>query len=237
MKNLLLPKTFMGFIVLLFSSFVSAQDFVGYAYDIESNKLVYTEHHQYLSQTSHKVIYKEVDGKIFAEKDIDYQQGFTSPSIEQLNSRNGEHIKIVKKDNKLRVEYKEDAKQAVDLEELNVTPSLVVDAGFDHFINQQWNTLIQGKELVVDYLVPSSLATYQLSIQQYDCDNEQQYCFTISASNFFISMFTSQLRLSYDKSTRKLISFQGRSNICDENGDYQDVLITYDYSMSKEASL
>lgn len=237
MKTLLVPKMFMGFIVLLFPSVVSAQNFVGYAYDIETKKLAYTEHHQYMSETSHKVIYKEVDGKKFAEKTIDYQGGFTSPSIEQTNNRNGEHIKIVKKDNKLWVEYKENAKQAVDLEELNVTPSLVVDAGFDHFINQQWNTLVQGKELVVDYLVPSSLAAYQLSIQQYDCDNEQQYCFTISASNFFISMFADQLRLSYDRSTRKLISFQGRSNICDENGDYQDVLITYDYSMSKEASL
>jgi len=237
MKNLLLVKYFSVVYVMLFSILVNAEQFVGYAYDIESKELVYTEHHQYKNEAIHHVIYKEINGETFAKKVIDYQQGFTSPAIEQTNTRNGEHIRVVKKDNELLVEYKENTNEQVESKTLELKPSLVIDAGFDHFINQHWDTLISGSPLVVDYLVPSSLAAYQLSIQQYDCDNSEYYCFAISASNFFISLFTDQLELSYDKASRKLMSFQGRSNICDENGKYQDVFISYDYVSAKEASL
>lgn len=219
-------------LLLLFSTNSLAQTFVGYAYDIESKELLYSEHHQYQDDITHHVIYKEVDGSTFAEKKINYAQGFTSPSIDQKNTRNGEHIKIINNNNTLLIEYKEDRKEDLESEIMDLTSSLVVDAGFDHFISKNWDELIAGKALTVDYLVPSLLDSYRLSIEQYDCENSDNYCFSISASNFFISMFSDQLRLSYDKTSRKLSSFQGRSNICDEAGEYQDVLITYDYSLS-----
>lgn len=237
MKNQLFIKSLSALYLLLCSMLANADQFVGYAYDIKSKELVYIEHHEYKDSTTHHVTYKEVDGQTFAEKKIDYQRSFTSPSFVQTNSRNGEQIKIVKQDESLLVEYKENMNEKTELDALEITPTLVIDAGFDHYISQNWDALITGKALVVDYLVPSSLAAYQLSIEQYDCDNQERYCFTISASNFFISMFADELSLSYDKVSRKLMSFQGRSNICDENGDYQDVLISYDYVSVKEASL
>ena len=238
MNNLMLYKKLCLALILTlsYSTLCRAQTFVGYAHDLESKELLYTEHHQYQDDITHTVIYKEIDGRTFAEKSISYAQGFISPSIEQKNSRNGEIIKIVKRENVLFIEYKENDKEDLESEELNLTSSLVVDAGFDHFISQNWIDLTEGRSLTVDYLVPSLLDSYQLTIEKYECENDENYCFSISASNFFISMFSDQLRLSYDKISRKLTSFQGRSNICDEEGEYQDVLISYDYSHSQTQS-
>lgn len=45
--------------------------FIGYAYDIETEKLLYTEHHQYLDAITHQVTHKEPAGEIFANKAVD----------------------------------------------------------------------------------------------------------------------------------------------------------------------
>ncbi len=113
--------------------------------------------------------------------------------------------------------------------------------------------MIGGQEITIDYLIPSLLDYYELTIKEEACQvnpqNEaealikDQYCFSISASSFFIGLFSSQLQLTYikqnnnkdseiknnDKEKIRLINFQGRSNISDSKGNYQDVNIIYQY--------
>lgn len=237
MKIIFECKVLFGILMIAVSNRGHSEDFIGYAYDLKTKELLYTEHHQYQSEIKHHVIYKEVTGEVFAEKTIDYRQGFISPNIEQENFRNGEYIKISNKNKDVLIEYKENSEEEKETNVIGSSSSLVVDAGFDHFISQNWESLLAGKEMTVEYIIPSLLEPYRLSIRQYQCDEQSNYCFSISASNFFISLFSDQLRLSYDKSSRKLASFQGKSNICDESGHYQNVKISYQYAMPMEASL
>lgn len=214
-------------------------DFTGYAYDLKTKILLYTEHHKYLDEMTHEVQYKEVNGDLFAIKLVDYQYSFYSPNIVQSNSRNGELIDIRRINNgskEISISYQENEREEAKRGLIDFTPSLIIDAGFDQYITKNWDILINndgsGKELTIDYLIPSALDHYKLSIKKEDCKINDHYCFSISASNFFINLFSNDLKLTYrklDGNSPKLISFQGRSNICDSEGNYQDVTIMYKY--------
>jgi hypothetical protein len=260
-------------LLTLLASFVSADqktnnseikqsNFTGYAYNLETNKLVYTEHHTYINPLLHEVRYKETNGEIFATKNINYKYSYFAPDFIQKNSRNGEAIDIKRKnqgDGKNGIEYwiqyQENSKENLKKETISYNPRLIIDAGFDHFIPQNWQMLEDGKELTIDYLIPSRLDYYELTIKKEACkaknsskpqdqpftEFESEHCFSISASSFFIGLFSSQLELTYGKkkdsegnnrNNIKLMNFQGRSNISDSDGNYQDVNIVYQYTES-----
>jgi hypothetical protein len=260
-------------LLTLLAAFVSADqktnntsikqpNFVGYAYDLETNKLVYTEHHTYISPLLHEVHYKENNGEIFATKKIDYTHSFFAPNFIQQNSRNGEKIDIKRKSQRdgensieYRIQYQENSEESLNKGTISYDPRLIIDAGFDHFIPQNWQALNDGKELTIDYLIPSRQDYYELTIKKEACKAkssfkpqnqrassfESEHCFSISASSFFIGLFSSQLELTYGKKKDsegnnrdniKLMSFQGRSNISDSEGNYQDVNIVYQYKES-----
>ena len=245
-------------LLLIFATLASAEQkaattelktpkFIGHAYDIETQELLYTEHHNYLNTLLHEVEYKEVNGEIFATKSINYKHSYFAPDFTQHNKRNGEKINIKRKsegndETKIayQIQYQESSKQTLKKETINYSSRLIIDAGFDHFITHNWQALSAGKEMTIDYLIPSLQDYYELTIKQETCKSKSQgqYCFSISASSFFIGLFSSQLELSYNKIKDsednetvhiQLMGFQGRSNISDSKGNYQDVNIIYQY--------
>lgn len=214
-----------------------AYDFVGYAYSLSSDKLVYTEHHRYKDNNEHVVVYREAsdDAEVFATKILSYQDNAFAPSFQQRNLNNGEFIHVQRNNDALVIEYKENesstsATQSFNAQALAQQKNLVIDAGFDKFINHHWHDLVAGKPITINYLIPARLDYYALTINQYKCQDEEHYCFEISASNFLINLFSSELKLKYNKQTRRLASFTGRSNISNGDGDYQDVNIVYQYA-------
>ena len=224
--------------------------FIGYAYDIDSQKLVYSEHHQYVTPTLHKVEYREPSGEVFATKTIDYSHSFFAPNFTQHNLRNGEKITIYRKNPmsekiKYHLKYQENTKNEPENEIIKYRPRLIIDAGFDHFITKNWDALLSKKSRTIDYLIPSAFDHYELTVKENTCtnttsnpnvpstSNESIHCFSISASSFFIGLFSSQLGLTYAKNNTseiiRLIEFRGRSNISDQDGNYQNVKINYTY--------
>lgn len=210
--------------------------FYGIAYDLDSEKVLYSEHHHYVSPTLHKVIYKEADDVVFATKTVDYSKGLFDPEITFNNTRIGEFIRTEKSNNSILLTYQENTKSSAEKHSIKATPSLIIDAGFDHYITHYWNTLTKGKELTIDYLIPSMGDYYELTVKKIDCENQDNYCFSISASSFFIRIFANELELTYAKYEQsnkpndyRLASFKGRTNIADNEGNYLDAIIRYNY--------
>lgn len=227
-----------------FSSDEGTRSFIGYAYDIETNELVYTEHHSYADKNIHEVLYKEVTGEVFATKTVNYEHSMYAPDFIQENLRNGERIESKKDGNQVLIRYQEDRSSSVDSNTINYSPRLIIDAGFDKYILKNWKALVSGNEMTIDYVIPSSLDHYEISIKKEDCTGDNLHCFSISSSSFFISLLSSKLILTYKyipiensylsndeilNNTIQLVSFKGRSNICDSEGNYHDVNIRYEY--------
>ena len=51
----------------------------------------------------------------------------------------------------------------------------------------------------------------------------------LKLANWFLGVFAPELQLTYDKKNKKLLQYQGVSNIKDDSGSNQDVTIRYQY--------
>lgn len=237
-----------AFTLIANNTLAADYSFIGKAYDLDSNELLYTEYHTYISPILHKVEYKEANGNVFATKIINYEKSFFSPDFSLENTRNGEFIRTKKENENITLEYKENSKSSTLKSLIKDKSTLVIDAGFDHFIMSNWQELITGKSIEVNYLIPSKGDYYRLNLNKISCDdsNSDDYCFSISASSFFIRIFSSELKLTYSpienigknitdiKDTKqaqkyRLTSFKGRTNISDSKGNYQDAHIRYQF--------
>ena len=235
-----------GLVLLSKDSLSNEASFIGNAYDFSSNELLYTEHHYYVSEVIHKVEYREPNGEVFATKTINYEKSFFSPDFILENKRNGEFISVKKNNQQVILEYKENRQSSIERSKINDSSSLVIDAGFDHFITSNWDALISGNSLSVNYLIPSKGDYYELMLKQVNCDSgndnsensEKSFCFSISSSSFFIRIFSNELLLTYSKvntesntttNNYRLTRFKGRTNISDVKGNYQDAYIRYQF--------
>jgi len=224
-----LLKIILSWLTLL-SIPAQGSDFIGHAYQTDSKKLAYSEEHTIKNGVFHQVVYKEANGQVFAKKNIDYSNSFIAPDILQDNSRNGELIKTELRENKYRVSYRENFDQTIQRSDIRSSENFVIDAGFDHYIRLNWDVLISDKETVIQYLIPSHLKSIDLRITQAACKDEaddSRICFIVAADNWLYRMLSSSLFLSYDKQHKRLMTFSGRSNISDKNGNYQDITIHY----------
>ncbi len=213
-------------------------EFIGTAYSKDGQRILYLEEHRYLTPYNHRVEYKEADGRVFAEKRINYQNSYIAPEVRQLNRRNGELIETKKLGEMIQVLYREnDVKKPLE-NRVDMSDSLVIDAGFDHYIRLNWEVLVSGEKKIIRYLLPSLQKTIDLSIQTMECEPflltnlvlDTLICWRIAAENWMIRILIDPLFLVYERSSQRIMKFVGRSNICDEYGDYEDVIIRYQYN-------
>ncbi len=213
---------------------------IGEAYDIKTGDLLYTETHQKPSKYVHLVTYREVTGDVFAEKSLNYANSFLMPSFEQKNQRNGEVISVVVSDKgDLNVTYKAAENRQPKTKNIEVKDRLILDAGFDHFVRLNWQSLTSGNTMKVDFLEPTRQMTVTFRIKKTDCkENEvEAVCLLLSPNSWLLSAILDPIYLVYHAQSQKLQRYLGRGNISEKNGDYLSVDIRYRYeSATKEGA-
>lgn len=205
---------------------------VGEARAIDDGKLLYTELHTFDDASQHRVEYFDPDCNKFTVKELSFGRSDIAPAFEQFNTLTGELIKLENSPSgKLILSYKKNADASIEESGFDVTENLVVDAGFDNFIKNNWSSL-QAKEIVkFIYLMPTRGKTIELELASTGC-NESRMCMEIRPENSWLRMFASPIYLEYDASARQLKKFTGKGNITDKNGNYLSVEISYQYSGS-----
>lgn len=133
-------------------------DIVGEARDKTRDELLYHELHYFSEQgKGHQVIYRAPGGGILAEKSLDYAVSKVQPELEQQNFACGEAIGVSHAEDSLEVSYRSHHQEPVNTEMLERQNELVIDAGFDHLLRQNWGQIAAGDSLVFDYLVRRAL--------------------------------------------------------------------------------
>lgn len=205
---------------------------VGKAYRLDSDQLVYIERHRYFDATRHQVMYESPEGEVFARKELDYSVSEQAPTFTQTNSLIGERIEVSDADGKIKLRYRPTDNGEVFQKRFERNDRLLVDAGFDKYVKNNWSTLTSGEPLEIDYLVPSETTTVSFDVSQVDCLEGTQadaVCFSIAPQSWWVSLAVDPLTVAYDPNTRNLVRFTGRGNIANAEGDYQSVDIRYQY--------
>ena len=214
-----------------------AQTRVGYAYDKNGENLLYTEHHHEVRGeglvSKSRVLYKKINGEVFAEKDLDFSIDFFLPEFSLLNSKTGHNEVTRYVDDNYQVSFVKNSEARRKEKPLNYSSGAISDAGFDNFITSHWGEIASGQEYTRDFLIPGLLRFFKFRIYQDSIIEEDGIKFRvlhIEPANFFLRKLAGTSKLYYAYDWPELKKFQGISNMRDENGDNYQVVIKYENS-------
>ncbi|OGT69919.1 MAG: hypothetical protein A3H44_14605 [Gammaproteobacteria bacterium RIFCSPLOWO2_02_FULL_57_10] len=211
----------------------------GTARSATDNSVLYREFH-YLAPTqeplSGRVEYMTDDDRLIAHKDMDYSRSLTAPAVEQLDIRTQTRFFTRYAETTLQAGFQRGGSA---LETRTYTPAddLVIDAGFDPYVRSHWTRLLSGRSVTALFHVPSRLESLRISIvpvERQECAQAsgEILCLLIRPAGLLrvVGWFLEPLYLAYDLETRRLQMFKGTSNLADDDGRPQSVVILYEYA-------
>jgi hypothetical protein len=219
---------------------------IGTAYDLMGEKVLYKELHSITQGPGRHVRYVSPDGETLAKKDVDYSRSATGPNFRQENywaneisqaQWDGNHLilgfGLVEPTNTTTTGGIED--NTIKQKTLSVD-QVVIDAGFDNFIREHWQTLLAGQLVRYEFAFASNLTTLRMRIQLDSCndkikdiDYSQTVCFKTEPDNLVFRLLSPPIELTYQRDTQRLQRYRGRGNITNNQGKTLDVDIRYEY--------
>lgn len=214
-------------------------EFQGNAYDPETRQLIYIEKHRvllnqegrYLSST---VKYQTPNGALFAEKQVDYSGSSIAPSFTFIDFRMDSRVSVVRGDQSIYLNSENGARETTRKVAVDVSKPVVVDAGFDRLIYENWQRLLESKDLSFAFLAITRAQLVNLDVIE-KARTKDTVVYRITPSNFFFRLLVDPIELTYDLKNKQLLRFEGLTNIAkSENGKVKDdnyvAVINYRYA-------
>ncbi|TGL86835.1 hypothetical protein EHQ68_16230 [Leptospira congkakensis] len=210
--------------------------YFGKAYDLSTGKYIYSDNHkEYYNNGKHiysDIQYKDAEGKVFGTKHIEFDKNAEVPSFKTEDFRDGYIEGADVKGKSVRLFSKR--KKEDPLSERTYIPKTpaVMDGGFDYFVRNNWEPLTKGERLSFHFLTPIQLDDYKFAaekIRDGEWKGRPALYLRLEIDNFILKQVVKPFLLVYDVRTRRILQFEGLSNINDENGKSLKVKIVYDY--------
>ena len=208
----------------------------GDAFSIENGKLLYTEHHQLFMSGSKPVRriteYQDAELNTFAVKENRYEQNPATPDFHLNDTRSGYTESVSKKGNTWNVSYSErdsNGKSQSDKGKLKQPDyTAVIDAGFDEFVRGAWEKLLDEKTVTFSFAVPSRLEWIDFRLIPIEITDELVRV-EMRLKSRLLSWLLAPVELTYDHSTKQLLTYRGLTNIRDQKGQGIEAEIRYTY--------
>jgi len=217
-------------------------DIVGTALDKKTGKFLYCEYHFFDAENARSTVeYTDFQQTLIVKKELDYSDSLLSPNVRQTDFRHGEKRLVSSQTGKsgYLLQYLGPNANSQNMQEklINKTSSLVIDAGFDHFIRQQWEILVKGEPAKMSFAVLPSLRIVKLTTRlkkKTRCggqlyDQQKYYCFYVNPSTSIVAWLVKPITLLYDKTSQQLLNYTGLVNITSDRGKSLRAVITYRY--------
>ena len=219
---------FARIILMLLAASARADDysFTGYARSLETGELLYVESHAVSdgggSRETRVVMYRcTVDSAPFARKRLEYFPHRTSPAFTFEDARSGFAEGLERNARGWTVFERAGPRAPLRRESLSPNRNLVVDAGFDEFVREHWDSLERGASYKVPFLVPSLLETVNFRVRkvaEVTIDGESANVIRLALAGA-LGWFLPDIDVSYRKRDRRLMRYRGLTNIRDAGGE------------------
>lgn len=225
--------TFIVSILATVSLYATNVSYKARAYDLKTGKFVYSEHHKEIHKgkkhVMSQVLYRGANGSVIARKNIDYSQSKTAPSFQMVDLRQG-YIEGVKRvGSRYQIYARKNKQSKTEKEQVAIPRPAVIDAGFHAFIKQNWQKLITGKKLKLNFAVPARQDFYGFEMSKLKTSGDKVW-FRISISSMFLKIFAEPIDVAYSLSEKKLLEYRGLSNIPSNGDENYRVRILFDYN-------
>jgi hypothetical protein len=208
----------------------------GKAYDLKTGNYVYSDNHEeYFTANKHmysKISYKDANGVEFGKKRIEFYPNTNVPTFRTDDFRDGYAEGAEVQGKSVKLFYRRKAQE--EMTEKIHTPRFpaVMDGGFDFFVRENWNKLAEGERMSFRFLVPVQLDDYLFAVEKIKDDSwkgRKALYLKLEIDNFILKRIVNPFLLVYDDKTKRILQFEGLSNINDGNGKSLRVRIVYDY--------
>jgi hypothetical protein len=192
----------------------------GVAYGADG-QVRYREDH-WLEEGRRLVIYRCPDGRPFARKHV--RDASAAPSFDFVDARFDLHAGVRDGPDGREV-FGAMQGQSAPASALKPAPNQVIDAGFNTYVQRYWDALLQGDRREVAFLLVARRRNLALRIEPGPAhDGLQPFRLVMDA---WYGGLAPTLQLSYAVEDRRLVRFEGISDIRDDKGGYQKVRIEF----------
>jgi hypothetical protein len=199
----------------------------GTAVDADDGRVLYRESHYVALDgddvRERLVLYRCADGTPFARKRVAPLFGSPwLPEFDMTDARLRYREGFDASGATPQIFVQEPGKNSIEREALDQRPKdLVGDAGFDRYVQDNWDKLVAGETLHFKFLVPSRLDYLGFKVRQI---GEQRIgdrpvrVFRLALGGL-LGLVVSGIDVSYDAESRVLMRFQGLTNVRDQDGE------------------
>lgn len=202
MKQLLIALLLTGVIQ---ESAASVRHTIGIARDTNDNSVRYIEHHQYSENGQHEVRYFGPGQNVLLEKLMAYEGLPQHPRIEQTDFVSDTSISVsYDTDQAMMVTSSGEESEEFTFE---LTPDIVIDAGFDAYIRENWASFTNDKPRAVTFAIAGQNRLLPMKIRRTAFD-ESGASFSVIPANWLVRLILPEIQLSYD-ADRQLSRYEG----------------------------
>jgi hypothetical protein len=220
----------LGLIAFSLKSSVKTDDFTGYAYKDGTRQLLYKEEsaETLVDQRPVEDVTKYYDpsGALIASRTLKFSASGYTPDFKTEDFRTGYMEGAEVKDNSVRLFVRESKTSPLKEKTFPLAERSVIDGGFNQFIKDKWNNLEQGQQLDFNFMVPSRLDYYSFRAIRVS-ETPSELIVRIEPGSMMIRWLAGAIVVHYDKSTRRILSYEGKSNITDSKGTNLVVRLVY----------
>ena len=199
----------------------------GTAVEPEDGSVLYRESHYVAMQGSRVlerlVLYRCADGTPFARKRVaDSPRLPWLPEFELTDARLGYVEGASASGDAVQVFVREPGEAETEREALDEVPQdLVGDAGFDRFVQDNWQKLLSGETVHFHFLVPSRLDYLGFKVRHLGREQIGETPVEVFrlALGGLLGLIVSGIDVAYAADDRVLMRFEGLTNVRDPEGD------------------
>lgn len=230
------------FLTLLYSSqtWSKTEKFRGVAKN-DKGEIAYIEQHEILYneaglvQTVVTRYIRPSDGEMFArlESYFDEATQFVPRSLfTDLRFQHQEETKISKDKKKLEIIHTDLEKKSTKSKAIDISQRMVLGQGYHNYILKNFKKFKAGEKRVLDFVVPARLDFYRFDLTYVGLlEKDNRKVFRLDITNWVLRLFADKIIVTYDADTKRLMSYEGLTNIPDDQGKNQSLIITMEYDI------
>jgi len=207
----------------------------GVAYSLAGNDLLYREtQYIYANGGDRVVLYTCPDGRAFARKRINATGDALAPDFELVDAHLGYREGVRDRGTQREVFVQRRANLPEQAAPLSLPAGGVIDTGFDAFALRHWDELVRGESLPFPYLVPSRRTFFNFKVARIDNDKPVAAAATAGptmtirlAAGNWLSFLLPHIDVVYDLTSRRVVHYEGLSNIRGDDGKNYKVRADY----------
>lgn len=179
----------------------------------------------------------EQDNETFAEKELDYTVSDIRPTVNYQQPDFQETLKISYGDSGATNVVWQQPGGDIKRSRIDASDSLVVDAGFDNLVRQNWNKITNGESVRFQFLAPTRGTSYTFIVEP--AQNKEvnaDHVVQIRPDSVFLTFLVNPITLGYnDKGA--LTAYSGLTNVRETADQNYTATIRYAVSHYPECEL